>query len=516
MRARTEINIRLYLPETKHAASSSAPTTTDPRKHPTPPSEVTPPPVVTTPTAESAQAALLALLTSAATAKGTTVSQTVTNTLNQASATPPQQPQLEQIQLALLHQLSKNTSVGAGTGSNVPPSQAPIVSLIPPPFIPNHPPPTIPQQNFNYPGPSSRSPPNTESYKVPERRDPRASKFDDAPVGAAGSGRGRGAYYDDRRGGPQSGPLPSREEFRGRGHNNIRGGGRYGGRERDYESSAWESQERKSDWGPPSRRRSSRSRSPPSRAVGNPNGRQYSPPRRHSHASPVDLSRPKPPGASDAGKDEFGRDIRPTSEEPGEVTTLESVRVETRESSRATDETPDISRQQQLPPPTGGDTLSTTNKFNLAQSKGLESFDITTFDPTNAASWKALGDAFQVSNGYMPSQEELMQLVMSSMGMMMAMGAAGAMGGVPVGSDNEDALPAGKEHTIGVQDWGTDTYGGKSYGQGSDAVILGQDGGSPKSNNASQYQDSEDGGSGGLGGKMQKVGDRWMFVRDGA
>lgn len=42
---------------------------------------------------------------------------------------------------------------------------------------------------------------------------------------------------------------------------------------------------------------------------------------------------------------------------------------------------------------------------------GLDTFDWATFDYTSPASWETLGKAWNVSNGYLPSQEELMQFI---------------------------------------------------------------------------------------------------------
>jgi protein NRD1 len=44
---------------------------------------------------------------------------------------------------------------------------------------------------------------------------------------------------------------------------------------------------------------------------------------------------------------------------------------------------------------------------------GLYAFDFATFDFTNPSSWTALGQAWKVTNGYEPNQEQLMQFVMS-------------------------------------------------------------------------------------------------------
>ncbi|KAH8110786.1 hypothetical protein DFH11DRAFT_1513916, partial [Phellopilus nigrolimitatus] len=483
--------------------ASSGTTTTDPRKHPTPPSEVTPPPaaIAATPTVESAQAALLALLSSAAAANNASGSQTTTNTSSiQANSTPPQS-QLEQIQLVLLQQLANKTSAGIGN--------------VAPPFVPA-------QQTLNFPSSSSRSPPNPESYASLDRRDPRFSRFEDAPAG--GLGRGRGTPYDDRRGGFRGNPPP-RENFRGR---------------RNHEHDRQHSWGREKDdhWEPPNRGRISRSRSPPPRGAGRRDGRPYSPPRRPSVTTPTEVSRAVP-GAPEVGKDEFGRDIRAPSEDPeGKILPASSTEGDARGRSMSVHEGADASYEQVPETPSGNVTpIANPNDSSLAHSGGLESFDLASFDPTNAASWKALGDAFEVTNGYLPSQEELMNLVMSGMGMAMGMG-MGGMGGVPAppvpGAGFATGLGQNTGRGVGAQEWAAGAYDNRSNNQGSDAVILGPSGaqaavgtygkGGAQSNSGPnspvEHQipspSAGGGGGGGAGGQMRKVGDRWMFVRDAA
>lgn len=48
---------------------------------------------------------------------------------------------------------------------------------------------------------------------------------------------------------------------------------------------------------------------------------------------------------------------------------------------------------------------------------GLTDFDYSTFDPNSADSWTRLGEAWKVTNGTYPTQDEVMMFVMSSMAM---------------------------------------------------------------------------------------------------
>lgn len=220
----------------------------------------------------------------------------------------------------------------------------------------------------------------------------------------------------------------------------------------------------------------------------------------------------------DSTKDEFGRDIRQTSEEP-------------EQSSRPTD--PRRPAGYKHPKPAPKDHMPNDSQYmhNAAEdvpaqqlspstiaSKpggGLETFDMTTFDPTNADSWQTLGDAYQRTNGYMPAQEELMEYVMSSMSYMMSMG-------VGMGSDSAQmsAIPTGQEDanasSIGAQDWGADTYGGGTQGQTVPMEITGQADTSQRNFEPVNQENEDVNESNKSGGRMQKIGDRWVFVRDGA
>jgi protein NRD1 len=142
--------------------------------------------------------------------------------------------------------------------------------------------------------------------------------------------------------------------------------------------------------------------------------------------------------------------------------------------------------------------------------KGLDSFDFTTFDFTSPASWEALGKAWEATNGVSPTQEMLMQFVMmSSMSMGMGMGAGGLGVGPQVNDQSE-----GTQGAQGPGDWTAEGMEWSDGGIGTTEETQGQ--GGPIEQSASlEKEDSPVFGERSVGsaGKMQKVGDRWVFVR---
>ncbi|KAL1666685.1 hypothetical protein GGF50DRAFT_112958 [Schizophyllum commune] len=201
---------------------------------------------------------------------------------------------------------------------------------------------------------------------------------------------------------------------------------------------------------------------------------------------------------------------------------------------------------------------------------GIDSFDPTTFDFTAPESWAALGQLWQTTYGVTPSGEVLMQFVMEKkmqaewaaaggmgmnaggVGMGMGQGGMGAMGvggmGMGMGQGAMGMGMGGMGQGMGGADmggWrggargGTGGFRGRGNGRGSfahngqtgfahggagqfthsaagqstDAIVLGgDDTGSPPQVEAA----SPTSGGGGPGGRMQKVGDKWMFVRQPA
>lgn len=446
------------------------------------------PTLSTTPSTSDPHATLLALLAQAQAASTAVSSSSLQTNVNTAAPTIP----LDAVQLAIIQQLAQTAAV--------PPS----ASLPAPPVAAG-------SQDFQGVNGSLRSPAphrdernlvNKESrhdrYRSPENG--RAHSDDPHPRDPRGgiAGRGRGRRWDER----------DRDRYRDRERDRspLRRGGR------------------------------SRSRSPPSRygACQEP----YSPPRKH--ASSVSWQRgPAPESVHDSGKDEFGRDIRPSSPESNSA----SLPVEK-------------AKSPPLVPPTAGEkppltsspafrnnhdpTLSPSVAANTSSNKpieafvsstvsphqGMEKFDLATFDFTSPLSWEALGKMWQVTHGYAPTTEQLMQFVMGmgtgqqaqieaegwdtkdahSSGQVWG-GSRGARGGFYRGRAR-GGFTHGKVRNV-HEGWG---YDGNS--QPTDAIVLG--GGSDDmdvSTPEEKHVASESNG-GGLGGRMQRIGDKWVFVRD--
>lgn len=456
------------------------------------------------------------------------------------------QPQLDPLQLALLQQLANKANLGSV------PSVQPVplpVSLVPQQLLPS-----IGGQNAYAAGPSQSPPHHREQHPNSDHRDPRLNRYDET----SDRGRGRDDFYEDRRdlrGSPRGG-------YRGRGRDEFRG--RFGDRDRF--------RDRGDDWGPPSRRRSrSRSRSPPrSKFSGRRDVKPYSPPQRPSVTSSAAMeqeprashSRPTP-GASAAGKDEFGRDIRPESPEADappssndksdvhnvqgtvDAVHLPSTAAPTQPLSPVAVKSPKHERETSTVAPTPA---------------GLDKFDFSTFDFTNPLSWSALGDAFKVTNGYIPSQEALLQLVSGGMAALTAVGGNQPMVVDQPGQWSEQSWGGATSHSEpragagyrggrgrgrgrsarggrGYGDGGAEQgvwggYSANAYGQESEAIVLAGDTAPDDAGANGAYSEAHEGseqpalamegveqtfgGGGGAGGQMRKVGDRWVFVRDGA
>jgi protein NRD1 len=145
----------------------------------------------------------------------------------------------------------------------------------------------------------------------------------------------------------------------------------------------------------------------------------------------------------------------------------------------------------------------------------MENFDISTFDPTSPASWEAMGKMWEITNGYQPSTEELMQFVM--MGTMSQLHSKNWQQGDGLSGCGNDQRQGGRggQHGNSRSDhhgWANDGMNGGS----TDAVVLG--GGEMEMDESSegespQRQELVNSGTR-PGGKMQKVGDRWVFVRN--
>ena len=279
----------------------------------------------------------------------------------------------------------------------------------------------------------------------------------------------------------------------------------------------------------------SRSRSPPSRYGGRRSSRFSqrtrfaSPSQRHESLQGSISSRTE----NDSGKDEFGRDVRPQSPHsksppsvahetslpaPSPPTTINKPRVESRSSLAVTTNldpksvSPLVTANSDSNKPTSAPLVSNTVHYS---GLGMDNFDLSTFDYTSPTSWEALGKRWQVTHGYLPSTEQLIQFVISC--------GTGQMSFLELSNSNQ-------QQSVGFTDqsWGEEqlsdsgfSYGnGRNMHQGTDAIVLGGgDTNSPKNTSISSSQtptlhESRSSTSG--SGRMQKVGDKWVFVRGGS
>jgi len=251
--------------------------------------------------------------------------------------------------------------------------------------------------------------------------------------------------------------------------------------------------------------------------------------------APLQAEEPKhdaPPITHDVEKDEFGRDIRPGSPENNTITESNDIPTQPQLPPPATvvdTETVELPAalssnddEMSLSPPVAANTSSRSPDAaivsNEVASQGMESFNLTTFDFTSPSSWEALGKLWQVTHGYLPSTEQLMQFVMS--------GGSGVVINQQQpqqenwgGWDSTHNVP--QNHWSGGRGRGRGGYGHvnnqswRGYneaGEGTDAIVLG--GGSGHSEDVTAQTDDQIGKGGGLGGRMQRVGDKWVFVRD--
>ncbi len=133
--------------------------------------------------------------------------------------------------------------------------------------------------------------------------------------------------------------------------------------------------------------------------------------------------------SSEPGKDEFGRDIRPDLPQSPPTTDYQSPSPtqkhppEQSKDSRSplaaiTDQNPSHDSNSISSAPVNANLSSTKQSgaslVTNANEPEWESFNPLTFDFTSPAEWETLGKMWQVTNGYLPSTEELMQFVMTS------------------------------------------------------------------------------------------------------
>ncbi|KDR80698.1 hypothetical protein GALMADRAFT_241098 [Galerina marginata CBS 339.88] len=497
---------------TEKVPNSKADTTTADPRIPTQTSYSPPTPVAHV----NPQATLLALLTQVAAsttgiASPTPPVQTVTNI-----GSPP--PQLDAAQLAVIQQL-------AHTAASVP-----SVSQLPPPEFVN-------VQKF----PSS-SGVNGSSHTLPHfRNEPRTMV------------KSEEKYSGYRSPESESRPDPhfdERDNMRGR----YRGGYRNRGRGDKFQGRNWDVRDRDRyrdsdrDQSPPhtSRGGRSRSRSPPSRYGGRRDPHYYSPPRRPHVASQYSGQRDTSvKRENESGKDEFGRDIRtasPTTSHP-EVAEAKSPPPKptlphspppiSPRSPLAPTSNPDSNSQKPVSPLVNANTSSNEPSAlvitNLSMGLGMENFNLSTFDYTSPASWEALGKMWQVTHGYLPTTQQLMEFVISS-----GTGQSNPTAEITNHTFESSHGPSNRGRGRGrggfYRGRGGTTHGnGRSMqdsdrdfdytSQATDAIVLG---GEPQLenipqttvNSAQSMEAQEDqSASNSSSGRMQRVGDKWMFVR---
>ncbi|KAG6332378.1 hypothetical protein ID866_6710 [Astraeus odoratus] len=460
------------------------------------------------------QSTLLSLLGQAAQATGhnPTSSQTPPNN-------SPISPQLNQAQLTLLQQLALTAKLGNGLQSSQPAVSAPPHAVNNQPSTP-----------LNSTSDTSRLSPRPPSgpYSRPNLKDgdPRygSAAYSERP-------RDRNEHADDRfprRGGQRGGYRGRRDRWDDR--------GRDGFRQRDRERD------------PPSRPRDSRSRSP--RRFEGRSARQYSPPSRHLNGK--DSYRTEPSGSdATSGKDEFGRDIRPSSVTPprsaaGDDTPVQGLMAPSVVPDPAAAPDCRVPVPDQLPSVAANTPAQSTETHASSsapsEQPGLDQFDITTFDATAPSSWEVLGTMWKTTYGYLPSQEELLQFVLAG-GMAIASAAGGHYANTQddqwagQGSGGSGRRGRGRGYMNGRG--GHSSHGdyreaghhwdytnvGQSHYSDSDAVVLGDSGGDPQGEvdqytvleHSSGPDESNVGGTQSRGaGRMERVGERWVFVREPA
>ncbi|KAF9530464.1 hypothetical protein CPB83DRAFT_810869 [Crepidotus variabilis] len=358
--------------------------------------------------------------------------------------------------------------------------------------------------------------------------------------------------------------FEDRDSSRGRYRGGFRGRGR-GGRNWDERDRRNRDSER-DDRSPPQPFRGGRSRSRSPLRNGERKATRFgSPTRRAREVSPSSsLSRIDASSGRqiEAGKDEFGRDVRPDSPSGSMASARNSPRPPlspNRPDSSSADPrklTPPTSLSApvltvppvppQHPVPNGTSiqpinppkNLSNSNKKTSADTLevgiGLESFNLAVFDYTAPTSWEALGKMWQVTNKTNPTQEQLLEFVMQCT----------ANGGQPPinttpqpSSRNFQPLGHGPTPSRGhgrgrggflsgrggpshgnghfVQnDWGYD-----DGSQNTDAIVLGGGdvvvgaGGQTVPDITHFAPESQTSTPVGSSGRMKKIGDTWVFVR---
>ncbi|KAF8630174.1 hypothetical protein AX15_003119 [Amanita polypyramis BW_CC] len=434
------------------------------------------------------QAALLALLTQAASA--TSSEQTSTNTSSAAVSAPAVDP----TQLLLLQQLAQKAISSPITNS-------PTSAVVPP-----RPSTDSPVPPFSPTGDRAQSPVPPRNGQYDDHR--QDVHYERHPSLSPDHQKTHEVHSDHRRGGFRGSHRRGRGDSRGK----------------------WDDHDRFRDR---DRRRNgrSRSRSPTSRYPSRRDVRLYSPPRRPSISSSVPQRQIDNPDSSRSDeKDEFGRDIRPQPPDnldvtPGNPTNTRPISAH---DPAAVVSSPASSNEQVTTSPLVAANTSSNNSSasfvsSTTQSQaGLENFDPTCFDPTSPSSWELLGKMWQVTYGEMPTTEQLMQLAMQSMTGGQALPAA-HVSSERHGPSRGNAYGQGQQRrgrgrggpARGFNDYGHDGNSWDHYDNNqTDAIVLGSNPTSAVAEGESDTNSTTQENSRAGGGKMQKVGDKWVFVRD--
>ncbi|PPQ67851.1 hypothetical protein CVT25_010290 [Psilocybe cyanescens] len=339
--------------------------------------------------------------------------------------------------------------------------------------------------------------------------------------------------------------FDERHNVRGR----YRGGFRNRGRGDKFQGRDWDSRDRDRyrdrDQSPARGGRGgrSRSRSPPSRYVGRQDSRYLSPPRRPQVA--LQYSGKQDPfvsGENESGKDEFGRDIRPGSPTPPRAVNNDkspsipptvSTFAQSSPKSPSFTSNPEQTHHDQnsvsslVTANTSSNKPSAPEVINsMTNNVGMDSFNLSTFDYTSPNSWEALGKMWQVTHGYLPSTEQLMQFVISS-------GTGHSDGALEITNQSpyESSHPSSSRGRGRGRGGFSRGRGGTAYGNNRNI----QEGGTPEFDESSQIANTavlgvEPSSSAGHlagtqpdakqenqgtsnSGRMQRIGDKWVFVR---
>lgn len=289
----------------------------------------------------------------------------------------------------------------------------------------------------------------------------------------------------------------------------------------------------------PGRGGRSRSRSPPSRHGLRQAPRRFSPPRRPPIQNQYSSGRDLPAGRVNdlSGKDEFGRDIRPGSLTPPSITNHKSPSIPPNTTSFIQSPVPSRSPRSPTTLTSNSDashpdktSISPLVTANTSQTKttavngiGMDKFNLSTFDYTSPASWEALGKMWEVTHGYLPTTEQLMQFVMSG-----GTGQPDLTSNVtknnPETNQSSSSRGEGQRYGSSIGHRGEGGFGsGRDFQRGPmeyndnsnriDTRVKGGVAGVGSGYGGEQENVAKTGTSAPSSGRMQRVGDKWVFVR---